>query len=161
MKRQRIACLGVSLAVLFAAVLIFADPASGGVSFRLSVGGRSGSRGGHSSYRSPYSGSRYRGNSYSGRSYGGSYRSRSYYRSPILNRSYTTTYYTTSPYTSYYGSSSSGSYRSSSRCGSCGSSCRCASESSSYYSRPTTTYQTYSSRGYGSSGTVVRYIIVH
>ena len=160
MKRQRIACLGVSLAVLFAALLIFADPASGGVSFRLSVGGRSGSRGGHSSYRSPYSGSRYHGNRYSGRSYVGSYRSRSYYLSPMLNRSYSTTYYTTSPYTSYYRSSSSGSYYKPSRCGSCRSSC-CRCGSSSYYSRPTTTYRTYSSRGYGSSGTVVRYIIVH
>ena len=161
MNRHRIACLGVSLAVLFAAVLIFADPASGGVSFSLSVGGRSGSRGGHSSYRPHYSGSRYHGNRYSGHSYGGSYRSRSYYRSPALNRSYTTTYYTSSPYSSYYGSSSSGSYHSSSRCGSCRSSVCCCASSSSYYSRPTTTYRTYSSRGYGSSGTVVRYIIVH
>jgi len=165
MKRQRIACLGVSLAVVLAAVLVFADPASGGVSFRLSVGGRGGSYRGHSSYRS-YRGSRYRGSRYSGsRSYRSPYRGRrsvGYYRMPSVSRSYSTIYYGTSPYGSYYSSSPyDSSYYESSTCVSCGAlTCQCGSGSSGYYA-PTTyrTYTQYSSPGCG-SGTVVRYIIV-
>jgi len=169
MKRQRIACLGVSLAVVLAAVLVFAEPASGGVSFRLSVGGRSGSHRGHSGYRSSH-GSRYRGSRYHGSRYHGSrYHGSRYIRSPYRghrsvgyyrpssyyypSRSYSTTYYTTSPY-------SSSSYNSSA-CGSCASSgCRCASRSSSYHSAPVTTYYRSYSSGRCGSGTVVRYIIV-
>ena len=153
MKRQRIARLGVSLAVVLAGLLVFAEPASGGVSFRLSVGGRSGSHRGRSSYRSHHSGSRYRGSGYSGYRSGGYYRPYSYYRSPVVSRSYSTTYYTSSPYDSYYRPSS---------CGSCGASI-CGCGSTIYYSVPTTTYRTYTrylSDGRG-SGTVVRYIIVH
>ena len=151
MKRQRIARLGVSLAVVLAAVLVFADPASGGVSFRLSAGGRGGSHRGYSPSRS-YHGSRYGGNRYRGSSYYRSpyrgYRSVGYYRMPVVNRSYSTTYYVTPDYGSYETTTLPyDSYRS----------------SSSYYVAPTTTYRTYSqysSPGCG-SGTVVRYIIVH
>ena len=166
MKRQRIACLGVSLAVVLAAVLVFADPASGGVSFRLSVGGRGGSHRGYSPsrsyHRSSYGGSRYRGSSYYRSPYRG-YRSVGYYRMPVVSRSYSTSYYGTSDYGSYYSSSPYDSgYYESSTCVSCGAStCQCGSGSSSYYA-PTTTYRTYTQ--YSSprcgSGTVVRYIIV-
>ncbi|MBL7219682.1 MAG: hypothetical protein ISS69_06195 [Phycisphaerae bacterium] len=162
MKRQHTARLGVSLAVVLAGLLIFADPASGGVSFRLSVGGRSGSHRGHSSYRS-YHGSSYRRSHY--RSPYRGYRSVGYYRNPVVSRSYSTIYYGTSGYGSYSTTTLPyDSYRSTSVCGSCGAStCRCGSGSSSYYIAPTTTYRTYtqySSGGCG-SGTVVRYIIVH
>jgi len=172
MKRQHTVRLGVSLAVLLAGLLVFADPASGGVSFRLSVGGRSGSHRGHSSYRS-YHGSRYHGSRYHRSGYHRSsyrspyrgYRSVGYYRSPVVSRSYSTTYYGASGYGSYSTTTLPyDSYRSTSVCGSCGgSTCRCGSRSSSYYTAPVTTYRTYTrySSGRCGSGTVVRYIIVH
>jgi len=154
--------LGVSAAVLVSTLLVFAEPASAGVRFSASIGGRIGSHRSHSYHRPSHGGYRHSGYRHSGHRYSSCYRpSYSYYR-PSRSYSYyrpytTTTYYSTTPYTSY------STYGGSAACGSCGGfSCSCGHSSTTYYTRPATTtthYRTVPSGGC-SSGTVVKYIIV-
>ena len=160
MKRRRITTLAVSLAVVVSAMLIFVEPASGGVRFGVSIGGRSGHRSGHGSYR--HGRSYHHGRSYGGYHRGGYYRHGSHYRGPIMTRSYTNYY--SYPSVSYYGSYSSypsTTYYSSSNCNTCGhTTCNCGHQSTTYYVPSRTTYYRSYSSGRCGSGTVVKYIIV-
>lgn len=140
MKRRHLTSIGVLAAVVFSALLIFAEPADAGVRFSISAGGRIGSHHGRSYHRSGHRGHGHVRYHHRPRSYVRHYRPYSCYRGPVVTRSYVN-YYSYPSSTTYYSSYSP--YYS----------------SSSYYTPSTTTYYRSSGGGCGST-TVVKYIVV-